>query len=45
FKTYLGEKLSTQVSIEKAKSGNGKLVLHFKSESELNRLIELLKNS
>lgn len=45
FKNYLGEKLATKVSIEKAKSGNGKLVLHFKSENELNRLIELLKNS
>ena len=44
-KNFLTDRFSTKVSIEKAVKGNGKLVLHFNSESDLNRLIELLKNS
>lgn len=44
-KNFLADRFSTKVSIEKAAKGNGKLVLHFNSESDLNRLIELLKNS
>lgn len=44
-KNFLTDRFSTKVSIEKAAKGNGKLVLHFNSESDLNRLIELLKNS
>lgn len=44
-KNYIADRFSTKVSIEKAAKGNGKLVLHFNSENDLNRLIELLKNS
>jgi ParB family chromosome partitioning protein len=44
-KNFLTDRFSTKVSIEKAAKGNGKLVMHFNSESDLNRLIELLKNS
>lgn len=44
-KNFIADRFSTKVSIEKATKGNGKLVLHFNSESDLNRLIELLKNS
>ncbi len=44
-KNFIADRFSTKVSIEKAAKGNGKLVLHFNSESDLNRLIELLKNS
>lgn len=44
-KSFIADRFSTKVSIEKAAKGNGKLVLHFNSESDLNRLIELLKNS
>jgi len=44
-KNYLEDRFSTKISIEKASKGNGKLVLHFNSDTDLNRLIELLKNS
>ncbi len=44
-KNFIADRFLTKVSIEKAAKGNGKLVLHFNSESDLNRLIELLKNS
>lgn len=44
-KNFISDRFSTKVSIEKAAKGNGKLVLHFNSEIDLNRLIELLKNS
>jgi ParB family chromosome partitioning protein len=44
-KNFIADRFSAKVSIEKAAKGNGKLVLHFNSESDLNRLIELLKNS
>ena len=43
-KNFIADRFLTKVSIEKAAKGNGKLVLHFNSESDLNRLIELLKN-
>lgn len=44
-KNFIADRFSAKVSIERAAKGNGKLVLHFNSESDLNRLIELLKNS
>ena len=43
FKEFLGDRLSTKVSIQKSVSGSGKLSVHFDSESDLNRIIELLK--
>ncbi len=43
FKDFLGERLSAKVAIQKTKNGNGKLSIQFDSESDLNRIIELLK--
>ena len=43
FKDFLGDKLSAKVSIQKSKNGNGKLSIQFDSESDLYRIIELLK--
>lgn len=44
YRTFLAERLSTKVGIEKSENGNGKVVLHFSSDKELNRLLDLLKN-
>jgi ParB family chromosome partitioning protein len=43
FRESLGVRLSAKVSIQKSDSGSGKLSVHFDSESDLNRIIELLK--
>jgi len=43
FREFLGDRLSAKVSIQKSDSGSGKLSVHFDSESDLNRIIELLK--
>jgi ParB family chromosome partitioning protein len=43
FKDFLGDRLSAKVAIQKSKNGNGKLSIQFNSESDLNRIIELLK--
>jgi ParB family chromosome partitioning protein len=43
FKEFLGDRLSAKVSIQKSENGIGKLSVHFNSESDLNRIIELLK--
>lgn len=43
FKDFLGDKLSAKVSIQKTKNGNGKLSIQFDSESDMYRIIELLK--
>jgi ParB family chromosome partitioning protein len=43
FKEFLGDRLSAKVSIQKSGNGSGKLSVHFNSESDLNRIIELLK--
>jgi len=43
YRTFLTERLATKVGIEKTENGNGKVILHFSSEKELNRLLELLK--
>jgi ParB family chromosome partitioning protein len=44
FKEFFGDRLSAKVSIQKAENGSGKLSVHFSSESDLNRIIELLKH-
>jgi ParB family chromosome partitioning protein len=44
FKEFLGDRLSAKVSIQKSDNGSGKLSVHFNSESDLNRIIELLKS-
>jgi ParB family chromosome partitioning protein len=43
FKEFLGDRLSAKVSIQKSGNGSGKLSVHFNSDSDLNRIIELLK--
>jgi ParB family chromosome partitioning protein len=43
FKEFLSDRLSAKVSIQKTGTGNGKLSVHFNSDSDLNRIIELLK--
>lgn len=43
--SYLTAQLGTKVSIDKSPDGKGKLVVHFTQESELQRIIELLKQS
>lgn len=42
FKEYLGEKVAAKVEISKSKQGNGKLIINFNSETDLNRIIEIL---
>ena len=43
FKEFLSDRLSAKVSIQKSGTGGGKVSVHFDSESDLNRIIELLK--
>ena len=43
--SYLTAQLATKVSIDKSQDGKGKLIVHFTNESDLQRLIELLKKS
>jgi ParB family chromosome partitioning protein len=43
FKEFLSDRLSAKVSIQKTGTGNGKISVHFDSDSDLNRIIELLK--
>lgn len=43
--SYLTAQLGTKVSIDKTPDGKGKLVVHFSQESELQRIIEMLKKS
>lgn len=42
FKEHLGDKLSTKIEIKKTPSGNGKIIVNFNSEVDLNRIIEIL---
>jgi len=43
FQNFLSDKLSSKVVINKTKTGNGKLVVQFNSDQDLNRIIEILK--
>ncbi|GAB5418606.1 MAG: ParB/RepB/Spo0J family partition protein [Crocinitomicaceae bacterium] len=43
FKEHLGDRLSTKVEIRKSPNGKGRIVLNFNSDSDLNRIMELLK--
>jgi ParB family chromosome partitioning protein len=43
FKEFLGDRLSAKISIQKSENGSGKLNIYFDSESDLSRIIELLK--
>jgi ParB family chromosome partitioning protein len=42
FKEHLGDKLSTKIEIKKSTSGDGKIIVNFNSEVDLNRIIEIL---
>jgi ParB family chromosome partitioning protein len=39
---FLGDKISSKVDIKKANNGNGQVIIHFDSEVDLNRIIEIL---
>ena len=43
FQDFLGDKLSSKVHIKKSKTGSGKLLIHFNSDVDLNRIIAILK--
>jgi len=43
FASFLSDKLGSKVSIDKSRAGKGKVVVHFSSEVELNRVMALLK--
>ena len=45
FKEFLSDKLATKVDISKAVNGSGRISVNFNSESDLNRIIELLTKS
>lgn len=40
---YLGDKISSKVEIKKNQVGKGKIMIHFNSEVDLNRIFEILK--
>lgn len=42
FKEHLSDRLSAKVEIRKSSAGNGKLIVNFNSEVDLNRIIALL---
>lgn len=42
FKNHLSDRISSKVEIKKSVNGNGKIVINFSSEVDLNRIIELL---
>ncbi len=42
FREYLRDKVAAKVEITKSKQGSGKLVINFNSETDLNRIIEIL---
>jgi ParB family chromosome partitioning protein len=45
FREHLSDKLSAKIEIKKSSTGNGKIVVNFNSEVDLNRIIEILKKS
>jgi ParB family chromosome partitioning protein len=42
FKHHLSDRIASKVDIKKTASGNGKILINFSSETDLNRIIELL---
>jgi len=44
FRHVLAERISAKVDIRKSSNGSGKLVINFDSDTDLNRIIELLNN-
>ncbi len=45
FKNNFSQKLSSKIDLKKTPNGNGKIIIHFDSEVDLNRIIELLNNA
>jgi ParB family chromosome partitioning protein len=45
FREHLSDKLSAKVEIKKSLNGNGKILVNFSSEVDLNRIIEILNRS
>ena len=39
---FLADKISSKVDVKKANNGNGQIIIHFDSEVDLNRIIEIL---
>lgn len=44
FQHHLSDKLATKIEIKKSPTGNGKIIVNFNSEVDLNRIIEILNN-
>lgn len=42
FREHFGDRLSAKVEIKKSSGGSGKIIVNFNSDSDLNRIIELL---
>lgn len=42
FKNHLSDRIASKVDIKKTAAGNGKITINFSSETDLNRIIELL---
>jgi|UniRef100_UPI00404B26F2 ParB family transcriptional regulator, chromosome partitioning protein len=42
FKNHLSDRIASKVDIKKTTAGNGKITINFSSETDLNRIIELL---
>lgn len=42
FKHHLSDRIASKVAIKKTANGNGKITINFSSETDLNRIIELL---
>lgn len=42
FKNHLSDRISSKVEIKKTTQGNGKIIINFASEVDLNRIIELM---
>lgn len=42
FKNHFSDRIATKVDIKKTAAGNGKILINFSSETDLNRIIELL---
>lgn len=42
FKNHFSDRIATKVDIKKSATGNGKILINFSSENDLNRIIELL---
>ena len=42
FKEHFGDRLSTKVEIKKTPNGKGKIIVNFNSDTDLNRIMDLL---